>query len=87
MKRSGLMTRIDKMIWPDETDGSVQGTERNVTLSTMSIIFVILCAGIVVSVFVLMVENCWLRLYRFKHRSKKDPSLKQKRTKTIFCQK
>jgi hypothetical protein len=62
MKRSGLVDRINKQIWPDETNDAVQDAEPNVTLGTTAVFFVILSAGVVLSVLVLLVEILWYRL-------------------------
>lgn len=40
----------------------MQQLESNVTLGAVSIIFVILIAGIILSVILLVVENCWYKL-------------------------
>jgi len=44
----------------------VQQLEPNVTLGTVSIFFVILLAGIILSVLVLLVENCWYKMCHVK---------------------
>jgi len=44
----------------------VQQLEPNVTLGTVSIFFVILLAGITLSILVLVVENCWYKLRHVK---------------------
>jgi hypothetical protein len=64
MKRSGLLKRIDKQIWPDETAEAVHQSERNVTLRTVAIFLLILSAGVFISIVVLLMEICW---YKFCH--------------------
>jgi hypothetical protein len=66
MKRGGILNRIDKQIWPDGADKAVQKLEPNVTLGTVSIFFVIFMAGLILSVIVLVVENCWYKLRHVK---------------------
>jgi high-affinity K+ transport system ATPase subunit B len=73
MKRGGLLNRIDKQIWPDDIDTAVQKLEPNVTLGTVIIFFVILLAGVVLSILVLMVENCWYKLRHVKQEADVSP--------------
>jgi len=44
----------------------VRQLEPNVTLGTVSIFFVILLAGIILSILVLVVENCWYKWHHVK---------------------
>jgi hypothetical protein len=61
-KQSGLLNRISKQIWSAGNYKAVQQLESNVTLGAVSIIFVILIAGVTLSIILLVVENCWYKL-------------------------
>jgi hypothetical protein len=77
MKRSGLVDRINKQIWPDEAGNAVQDAESNVSLGATTVFFIILCLGVILSVLILLVEICWNRLYGFNQRTTRVSSLKR----------
>jgi hypothetical protein len=84
MKRSGLLKRIDKQIWPDEMAEAVHQSERNVTLGTIAIFLFILCAGVIISIVVLLMEICWYKFCQLKLKKTKVSSKQQKLECLLF---
>lgn len=84
MKRGGLLKRIDKQVWPDETDRSAHQSEPNVTLGTVAIFLFILCMGIASSVVVLLLEICWYKFLQLRKRKTKLRSKQQRLDRLLF---
>lgn len=72
LKRSGLVDRINKQIWPEDTDDAVQQARPSVTLGTTGIFFVILSAGVVLSVLVLLAEIWWQKQCPVRRRTSRE---------------
>jgi hypothetical protein len=84
MKRSGLLKRIDKQIWPDETAEAVHQSERNVTLGTVAVFLFILCAGVAISIVILLMEIFWYKFCQLKWKKTQLSSKQQKLECLLF---
>jgi hypothetical protein len=64
--------------------GAVHQSERNVTLGTVTIFLFILCAGVVVSIVVLLIEICWYKFCQLKWKKTQLYSKEQKLECLLF---
>jgi hypothetical protein len=63
MRRSGILNRIRRAAWPQDFQDDLHGTSAATTLDTVTIFHHILAVGLLLSIFILVLEQIWWKIH------------------------